>query len=97
MCYYLNLYRKIKWKKARRFTVTWTDVHDRDDDRVYYTYCLPYMNRYANKVRSLQQVEVPTFTVAPFRMGGPGSVAVTGLPRRTPPPYVGTCLQPKKP
>ena len=35
MCYYQNLYRKNKngKKGTSCFTVTWTDVHDRDDDR----------------------------------------------------------------
>ena len=56
VCYYQNLYTKTKGagpasssssssrdkKTSACFTLSWSDVHDYDGDRVYYSYCLPY-------------------------------------------------------
>ena len=96
VCYYQNLYRKNKngKKGTSCFTVTWTDVHDRDDDRVYYAYCLPYTQTdMRNKVRSLQQVEVPIPSLSrrSNSEGRTNSGCRNGSSEEdTPPPYVGT-------
>ena len=70
VCYYQNLFTKNKGnvlgtmgigngksnveKKMPCFTLTWTDTHACNNDRVYYSYCLPYTaTDMLNKVQNM--------------------------------------------
>ena len=82
VCYYQNLYKKTKGnvlgtateKKVSLNTLTFTDIHHLNQDRLYYAFCLPYTATDCYKrIDALQQYELHHNSVNPGNRHRSGS------------------------